>query len=72
MQRHVLCKATRNVRALYPIASTVAVSRRTISISRPSASQLNSLHTFTEEEEMLREAGMLFSYTLQSRLRYIA
>ena len=60
MQRHVLCKATRNVRALRSVASTAAVSRRTISMSRPAASQLNSLHTFTDEEEMLREAGMLF------------
>ena len=60
MQRHVLCKATRNVRALRSVASTAAVSRRAISMSRPSASQLNSLHTFTDEEEMLREAGMLF------------
>src|SRR5258706_15300771 len=60
MQRHVLSRATRNIRALRSVPSTVAISRRAISMSRPSASQLNSLHTFTDEEDMLREAGKRF------------
>jgi hypothetical protein len=59
MQRHVLCNAARNARALRLVASTAAASRRAFSVSRPTASQLNSLHTFTDEEDMLREAGTL-------------
>ena len=60
MQRHVLSKVTRNLPTLRSVPSTPAISRRAFSISRPSASQLNSLNTFTDEEEMLREAGKPF------------
>ena len=60
VQHHLLCKATRSVRPLRPVPSTPATSQRAIFTSRPSVSQLNSLHTFTDEDEMLREAGMLF------------
>jgi hypothetical protein len=59
MQRHVFNKAARNAQALRPIASIAVASRRAFSISPSSTSQLNSLHTFTDEEEMLRESGTL-------------
>lgn len=60
MQRHVFYKAARNAQALRPVPSAAVASRRAISMSRSSMSQLNSLHTFTNEEEMLRESGTLF------------
>src|SRR5258706_13496052 len=60
MQRHIFCKSVRIAQALRPVASTAVALRRAFSMSRSSTSQLNSLHTFTDEEEMLRESGTLF------------
>ena len=60
MQRHIFCKATQNAQALQLVASTAVAARRAFSMSRSLMSQLNSLHTFTDEEEMLRESGTLF------------
>ena len=59
MQRHMFRKAARIAQALRPVSSSAVASQRAFSMSRSSTSQLNSLHTFTDEENMLRESGTL-------------
>jgi len=44
-----------------PVVRNAAVSSRAFSSTRIAASQVTSLHTFTEEEEMLRESVRRFA-----------
>lgn len=50
-----------------PVVRNAAVSSRAFSSTRIAASQVTSLHTFTEEEEMLRESGMFVTSSALSK-----
>lgn len=46
------------------LASLSSCFSRTFSSTRVAASEINSLHTFTEEEEMLRDSGVSIGLVL--------